>query len=39
MPRPISRALLASGLLSLCAQLLLVSAVAAVTGGADWPLR
>ncbi len=40
MPRlSLSRVLVASGLLAICAQLLLVAAVAASSGGADWPLR
>ncbi len=40
MPRlSLSRVLVASGLLATCAQLLLVAAVAASSGGADWPLR
>jgi hypothetical protein len=40
MPRlSLSRVLVASGLLATCAQLLLAAAVAAGSGGADWPLR
>ena len=33
------RALALAPLMALCLQLLLVTVVAAVTGGADWPLR
>lgn len=33
------RSLAWAPLLALCLQLLLVTAVAACTGGADWPLR
>lgn len=36
--RPL-RALASSSVLALVGQLLLVAAAAAVTGGADWPIR